>query len=175
MEKEKAKNLHIEQWVQGDKKNIEELKGNPILIEFFQLNCPGCFLYGIPEAIKFYKLYSSKGLKVIGVSTAFEDFDKNNLENLKLLINENKVIGAPKLILKEKGLVEEDGVLPFKIPFPVGMDEITEINGFKIGKTFYEYGLQGTPSAVLIDKEGFIAHKVFGYHPNLEDMIKELL
>lgn len=173
--RKEAGKLHIQEWVQGSPINIEDLKGCPVLIEFFQLNCPGCFLYGLPEAVKFYKMFSDKGLKVIGVSTAFEDFDKNNLDNLKLLARENKIIGAPKMLLKEKGLVEEDGILPFKIPFPIGMDEITEIDGRKIGKTFYEYGLRGTPTALLIDKKGFIKHSVFGYNPNLENMILDTL
>ena len=60
--------------------------GNIIVIEVFQVNCPGCFLYGLPQAISIYKNIKIKKLRVFGIATAFEDYDKNNLENLKLLL-----------------------------------------------------------------------------------------
>lgn len=38
--------------------------------------------------------YHNDGLRVLGVATAFEDFDKNTLENLKLLLTTGEVIEA---------------------------------------------------------------------------------
>jgi hypothetical protein len=51
------------------------LEGNVVVIEVFQVNCPGCFLYGIPQAISIYEKYKDKNVKVLGVATAFEDYD----------------------------------------------------------------------------------------------------
>ena len=82
-----APNLQVSSWVQGKPTNIDSEKGNVVLVEVFQVNCPGCFLYGIPEAIDIYKKYKEKGLAVLGLATAFEDFDKNNLENLQALVS----------------------------------------------------------------------------------------
>ena len=31
--------------------NVDKLFGNIVVIEVFQVNCPGCFLYGLPQAI----------------------------------------------------------------------------------------------------------------------------
>src|SRR5881396_4368044 len=89
----RAPNLKISEWVQGIPTNIENEKGNVIVVEVFQVNCPGCFIYGIPEAIDTYQKYKDNGVVVLGLATAFEDFDKNTLENLKLLLQESKVIG----------------------------------------------------------------------------------
>ena len=47
----KAPNLKVSKWVQGLPTNIDKEKENVVLIEVFQVNCPGCFLYGIPESI----------------------------------------------------------------------------------------------------------------------------
>jgi hypothetical protein len=118
----KAPNLQVSAWVQGKATNIDNEKGNVVLIEVFQVNCPGCFLYGIPEAIDIYKNYKDKGLTVLGMATAFEDFDKNNLENLQKLVTTGEVIGETYRALAQYGQLKDGNKLPYKIPFPVGMD-----------------------------------------------------
>jgi hypothetical protein len=42
-------------------------------------------------------------------------------------------------------------------------------------KTFEEYGLRGTPSAILIDKKGILQQIFFGSINSLENTVKELL
>ena len=42
-------------------------------------------------------------------------------------------------------------------------------------KTFEEYGLRGTPSAILIDKKGVLRQTIFGSNGFLEGAVKELL
>jgi len=93
---EKAPNIQVSKWVQGLPTNFDKEKDHIVLVEVFQVNCPGCFLYGIPEAIKIYNKYHSEGVTVIGIATAFEDFDKNTLENLELLLKSGEVIGETK-------------------------------------------------------------------------------
>lgn len=117
-----APNLHISTWVQGRPTNIDNEKGNVVLVEVFQVNCPGCFLYGIPEAIELHNKYKDKGLTVLGVATAFEDFDKNNLENLQMLVTTGQVIGETQRALAQYGKLKDGDKLPYKIPYPVGMD-----------------------------------------------------
>jgi peroxiredoxin len=89
----KAPNLQLSKWVQGTPTNIDNLIGNVVVVEVFQVNCPGCFLYGIPQAVSVYEKFKNKNVKVIGVATAFEDYDKNTLQNLELLLSEGQVIG----------------------------------------------------------------------------------
>jgi thiol-disulfide isomerase/thioredoxin len=122
---EKAPNLKVSKWVQGLPTNFDKEKDHVVLVEVFQVNCPGCFLYGIPEAINIYNKYRSDGVIVLGVATAFEDFDKNTMENLELLLKTGEVIGDTKEALGQYGKLE-DSKLPYKIPFPVAMDNLVK-------------------------------------------------
>ena len=119
----KAPLLLLSDWVQGQPTNLDQLLGKVVLIEVFQVNCPGCFLYSLPQAIDLHQRHYDKGLSVIGMATAFEDFDKNNLQNLELLMSQDKVIGEPLRILEQENRLI-NGHLPYHIPFPVAMDMI---------------------------------------------------
>src|SRR5918993_2744239 len=122
-----AHNFKISEWVQGIPTNIDKLRGYVVVLEVFQVNCPGCFLYGLPQAISLYEKFRNKDVRVIGIATAFEDYDKNNLENLKLLLSEGKVIGETYKTLRQHGKLVNDDKLYYKIPFPVAMDKITKM------------------------------------------------
>ena len=119
----KAPNLKVSEWVQGNDTNLDQHSGNVVLVEVFQVNCPGCFMYGIPEAIEIFNKYKSKGVSVLGVATAFEDFDKNTLKNLKLLVETGKVVGETEKMLSQYGQLDEDKIT-FKIPYPIAMDSL---------------------------------------------------
>ena len=125
----KTPNLKVSEWVQGLPTNIDKEKDNVVLIEVFQVNCPGCFLYGIPQAIDIYQKYRKEGVTVLGVATAFEDFDKNTVENLRLLLTEGKVIGETLKALGQYGQLVDGNKLPYKIPFPVAMDLLKKEDG----------------------------------------------
>jgi len=125
---EKAPNIKVAKWVQGLPTNFDKEKDQIVLVEVFQVNCPGCFLYGIPEAINIYKKYHSEGVTVLGVATAFEDFDKNTLENLELLLKTGEVVGETKKGLSQYGKLD-DSKLSYKIPFPVAMDSLIKETG----------------------------------------------
>lgn len=211
---EKAPNLTVSEWVQGKPTNIDKERGNVVLVEVFQVNCPGCFIYGIPQAVAMHKKYYHDGLRVLGLATAFEDFDKNTLDNLKLLLTTGEVIGETRKALAEYGQLQPGNKLGYKIPFPVGMDMLLKFGSLtksKImdfieanfadfrsydekqresiyervkqylnlkqfsAKTFDEYGLRGTPSAILIDKNGILRHTAFGSNDSLEETIKYML
>tara|TARA_Y100000590_G_scaffold164067_1_gene188006 strand:+ start:772 stop:1461 length:690 start_codon:yes stop_codon:yes gene_type:complete len=125
---EKSPNLKISKWVQGMDTNLDKEEDNVKLVEVFQVNCPGCFIYGIPEAINIYNKYKSEGLTVLGLATAFEDYDKNTLENLELLLSTGEVIGDTKQGLSQYNQLN-DGKLQYKIPYPVAMDSLVKEHG----------------------------------------------
>jgi thiol-disulfide isomerase/thioredoxin len=121
-----APELKVSEWVQGGASNLKEYQGNVVVVEVFQVNCPGCFIYGIPEAIDTYQKYKNNGVVVLGLATAFEDFDKNTVENLRLLLKENKVIGETLTTLTYQSKLLNEGRLSYYIPFPVGMDMLVK-------------------------------------------------
>jgi thiol-disulfide isomerase/thioredoxin len=117
-----APELKVSEWVQGGPISLKDYQGKVVVVEVFQVNCPGCFIYGIPEAIDTYQKYKNNDVVVLGLATAFEDFDKNTLENLKLLLQESKVIGETLTTLSYQNKLLNEGKLSYNIPFPVGMD-----------------------------------------------------
>ncbi|MDF0681498.1 MAG: redoxin domain-containing protein [Candidatus Nitrosocosmicus sp.] len=211
----KAPNLQVSKWVQGTSTNIDQLAGNVVVIEVFQVNCPGCFLYGIPQAISLHEKFKNKNVKILGVATAFEDYDKNTLQNLELLLSDNQVIGETFKALKQHGKLVDGNKLYYKIPFPVAFDKVINMpidvsdkmifdfidiyfsdfstfsdkdkadlidkvrtylqNKEFSASTFETYRLRGTPSSVVIDKEGILRYSFFGSEGYLEGAVNELL
>jgi peroxiredoxin len=134
-----APELKVSKWVQGGPISLKDYQGKVIVVEVFQVNCPGCFIYGIPEAIDTYQKYKNNGVEVLGLATAFEDFDKNTLENLKLLLQESKVIGETLTTLSYQNKLLNEGKLSYKIPFPVGMDMLLKESLPVEGKRIMEF------------------------------------
>ncbi|PBO85140.1 MAG: thiol-disulfide isomerase [Thaumarchaeota archaeon] len=126
---EKAPNFGVSEWIQGAPTNFDQEKDHVVLVEVFQVNCPGCFMHAIPEAIEIYNKYKEDGVRVLGIATAFEDFDKNTLENLKMLAETGEVIGETKGALSMNGKLQDGNKLSYKIPFPLGMDNLTKTSG----------------------------------------------
>ena len=211
----KAPNLHVSEWVQGLPTNIDKNIGKVVLIEVFQVNCPGCFVYALPNAIEIYKNNTRDDVVVLGLATAFEDYDKNTLDNLKLLLTSGKVIGETFNALSQYSQLVDGDKLNYKIPFPVAMDVLrkntqdftdnnvndfieSNINNYNSyseqdkkvlfarvkqylknkkysALTFDEYKLQGTPSAILVDKKGNLRNVFFGANSNLNGLVKQLV
>ncbi|GJL56580.1 MAG: hypothetical protein NPIRA02_37120 [Nitrospirales bacterium] len=115
--------VSVDAWVKGGPVTLEALVGSVVLIEVFQVNCPGCFLNALPKAIQLHERYRNKGLAIIGLATAFEDYDKNTLENLERLVDTGEVIGETLKALTQYGMLT-DGKVEWRLPFPVGMDRV---------------------------------------------------
>src|ERR671939_429202 len=124
----KAPNLIVSDWFNGKPTNIEQEKCKIILVEVFQVNCPGCFMYAIPDAIRIHQKYHKNGVKVIGLATAFEDYDKNTVDNLKLLLEKQEVIGDTLNALSQSHQLLNGNKLPYRIPFAVAVDSVKKEN-----------------------------------------------
>lgn len=124
---QKAPNFAVSDWVQGAPTNFDQEKDHIVLVEVFQVNCPGCFMHALPEAISIYNKYKDDGVRVIGIATAFEDYDKNTLDNLKMLAETGEVIGETQSALYQQ--LQPGNKLPYKIPFPLAMDKLTKTDG----------------------------------------------
>lgn len=206
--------IQVENWVQGEPVNFSSLSGRVVLVEVFQVNCPGCFVHALPEVLHLHQAYQDNGLTVIGLATAFEDFDKNTLQNLERLVATGELIGEPLQQLGKAGLLH-DNRLDYSLPFAIGMDTLIEnkavvddtaINTFihsqlpdfsdwpdvrkqavfekaraylesktHSPQTFETYQLQGTPSSILVDRDGILRDVSFGYVDHLKPLIIDLL
>ena len=209
-----APDIQVETWVQGEPANFSSLSGRVVLVEVFQLNCPGCFVRALPQALHLHQAYHEQGLTVIGLATAFEDFDKNTLHNLQHFVASGELIGEPLKQLGNAGLLH-DNKLDYSLPFAIGMDVLLKndaeiddaaINTFiyrqlpdyagwpderrrplyekaraylasrtHCAQTFESYKLKGTPSSILVDREGILRDVSFGHLDHLEPLIIDLL
>ena len=206
--------LTVSEWVQGDPTNLDRQRGNVVLIEVIQVNCPGCFFTAIPEAIKVHDHFAGQPVTVLGVATAFEDWDENTLDNLRRLAETGEVIGETRRVLEQARMLD-DGRLRYRIPFPLAMDELVPVSGeptrdqalaairpqvpqFDVlppdqqsqliervsaylavrqyaPATFDAYALHGTPSTILIDRNGKLRETTFGQTGELAPKVQILL
>jgi hypothetical protein len=134
----------IECWAQGDEPSINELANHVILIEVIQVNCPGCFIHALPEAIRLHETYQSQGLKVFAIATAFEHFEYNTLNNLERLLQHGELYGDPLTQLNDANFLE-DNKLPYTIPFSVAMDKLVENTETATQEAVEEFTLSQIP------------------------------
>jgi hypothetical protein len=134
----------IECWAQGSEPALKELKGQVILIEVIQVNCPGCFIHALPEVIRLHESYASQGLKVFAIATAFEHFEHNTLNNLQRLLQHGELQGDPLSQLGKAGYLEND-ILPYTIPFSVAMDKLVRNEAVVTEKAINQFILSQIP------------------------------
>ena len=120
-----APELDVAEWL-GNPCPLESVRGRVVLIEAFQMLCPGCIRYGLPQAQRVQRLFPQ--VAVIGLHSVFEHHAVTGPDALKVFLAE------------------------FGIGFPVGIDRHDD--GHAIPATMRRYHLEGTPSTLLIDRSG---------------------
>jgi len=130
----------------------------------FQVNCPGCFIYGFPIMNDLYQAFNEK-VGFIGVATAFEDFEFNNEANLKLLLHDGTLVGETKKYYASKYGTSQYSEIP---NFPVAFDSMTTSEQF-IGSNKIELICEAIPNFTNfseIEKEILIT-KVKSYYSQI--------
>lgn len=102
------------------------------LLLVFQVNCSGCFLYALPLAAKLNEVYKNR-IKVLGLSTAFEDLELNTRDNTKRLLESGELVGEPLRIFSGNGYKK----YPIPITFPVAYDLVLPPDQF-VSSAFIE-------------------------------------
>ncbi len=116
---------------------LAEQRGKVVVIEAFQMLCPGCVSQGLPQAKRIAETFSADDVLVIGLHSVFEHHEAQGTR------------AALKAFLHE-----------YQIHFPVAIDAPSTDAG--IPKTMAAYQLRGTPSLILIDREGLLRGQHFG-------------
>lgn len=128
-----APELDVSAWV-GTPTPLASLRGRVVLVETFQMLCPGCVNHGIPQAKRVHA--TMPDVTVVGLHTVFEHHQVMGPQALQVFMSE------------------------FGIRFPVGIDRHDP--GNTIPRTMLRYSLQGTPSTLLIDRAGRLRLSAFG-------------
>jgi len=121
---------------------LEDLRGRAVFAVAFQMLCPGCVSHALPQAQRVRAAFAERDLAVIGLHCVFEH-------------HEAQAGPAPlEAFLHE-----------YRIGFPVGID--AHGAGERLPKTMRAYNMQGTPTTLLIDRQGRLRMQTFGH---VEDM-----
>lgn len=143
MLKRMAPELAVSQWFNTDAPlTLAGLRGRVVFLHSFQMLCPGCVSLAIPQAQKIEQVFKNSDLQVIGLHTVFEHHAAMTPVALQAFLHE------------------------YRITHPVGVDQ-PGADGI-LPVTMERYQFQGTPSAVIIGRDGSILHQKFGAE---DDMI----
>lgn len=127
-----APELDVSAWM-GTPSPLSSLRGRVVLLETFQMLCPGCVRDGLPQVKRVQQAFPE--VAVVGLHTVFEHHAAMGPTSLEAFLAE------------------------YRIDFPVGIDRH---DGSDVPVTMRTYGLQGTPSTVLIDRAGRVRASAFG-------------
>jgi len=131
-----APELEVTRWFNSDTgPTLANLKGEVVVIEAFQMLCPGCVSHGIPQAQRIQQTFGDD-LTLLGLHTVFEHHDAMTPVSLEAFLHE------------------------YRITFPVGVDAHTP--GEPTPVTMGRYRLRGTPSLLVIDRAGKLRANAFG-------------
>lgn len=133
--------LQVVRWFNTERPlTLDALRGRVIVLHAFQMLCPGCVHYGIPQAQRIQQRFNAADVAVIGLHTVFEHHDVMSPEALEVFIHENR------------------------LSFPIGVDTP---EGKGIPLTMRAYRMQGTPTLILIDRRGQLRFHLFGQEDDL--------
>ena len=136
-----APELAVTRWFNTpDNPTLADLRGEVVVIETFQMLCPGCVSHGLPQAKRIQQNFGDD-ITLLGLHTVFEHHDAMTPVSLEAFLHE------------------------YRITFPVGVD--APAPGATTPITMGRYRLRGTPSLVVIDRAGSIRLNAFGH---IEDL-----
>jgi peroxiredoxin len=115
------------EWFNSDPLELADLRGRVVVLEAFQMLCPGCVGHSLPQALRLVRTFG-RDLAVVGLHTVFEHHEAMTPVALRAFLHQ------------------------YRIRFPVGVDVHEGRNPDPV--TFRRYDLEGTPTTVLIDRDG---------------------
>ena len=138
-----APELQTSQWFNTEQAiTLASLRGRVVLIEAFQMLCPGCVSHGLPQATRVFESFPQDQIQVLGLHTVFEHHEANSAASLEAFLFE------------------------YRIRFPVAIDLANKSAPTPV--TMSNYRMRGTPSLILIDRTGHLRYQHFGSVPDLQ-------
>lgn len=120
--------------------DIPDFRGKLLVIEAFQMLCPGCVTHGLPQAQRIAGAFSAEHVAVIGLHTVFEHHEaQGSRAALAAFAHE------------------------YRLGFPIGIDR----QDGRLPATMTAYEMQGTPTLVVVDRNGLRRFQRFGHVDDL--------
>lgn len=132
-----APELETSAWINTESSiTLAQLRGKVVAILAFQLLCPACVKFSLPQMQRIREAFSEKDVMVLGLHCVFEQHQAMTDGVLQAFLHQ------------------------YRITFPVGID-LASTSG-PIPKTMDKYHMNGTPTLLLIDREGRLRRQFFG-------------
>lgn len=129
--------FHVSEWLNTDRPlMLGDFHGRVLAVEVFQMLCPGCVNHGLPQAGRIATTFDPARVAVIGLHSVFEHHEAMTVTALRAFCHE------------------------YRIRFPVAVDQ-PGTSG-PLPATMQAWGLEGTPTLVLIDRIGRMRARHFG-------------
>ncbi|MBI2248205.1 MAG: TlpA family protein disulfide reductase [Armatimonadetes bacterium] len=145
--------LDVEEWFNSRRLSLEELRGKVVVLEFFQLWCPGCNAFSIPLITRWSQetFADEPGIAFVSVHTVFEGHDVQTNDRLSRFLIAKRM-RQPVAVDRHRG----------RDPVPV---------------TMRRYDTGGTPCIVILDQQGVVRFKHLGaFKPEpVEAFLRQLL
>lgn len=120
---------------------LQVFRGRVVMLHAFQMLCPGCVSHGTPQAQRAHQLFRQTDLAVVGLHTVFEHHAAMTPVSLEAFIHE------------------------YRLTFPIGVDEASDEGPIPV--TMRRYEMRGTPTTILIGRDGTLRHHGFGQEDDL--------
>jgi peroxiredoxin len=129
--------LEVAQWFNTRQDmTLSDLRGKVVVLHAFQMLCPGCVQHGIPQMQRVHAQFDRADVEVIGLHTVFEHHGVMGPAALEVYIHENR------------------------LAFPIAVDQPDGEGGAP--RTMRKYGMRGTPTLILIDRQGALRFQQLG-------------
>jgi hypothetical protein len=131
-----APSLITSEWINTDRPlDIPDFRGRVLVMEAFQMLCPGCVAHGLPQVQKVARAFAADQVTVIGLHTVFEHHEAQGTR------------AALAAFAHE-----------YRLDFPIGIDR----QDGRLPATMTAYEMQGTPTLIIIDRQGRLRFQRFG-------------
>lgn len=136
-----AHQLYASEWLNTEKPlDLADFHGRVLVVEVFQMLCPGCVNHGLPQAQRISQTFAQQDVAVIGLHSVFEHHEAMTPVSLRAFLYE------------------------FRIRFPVAIDAAGK---GPMPRTMAEWELEGTPTLLIFDRQGRLRAQHFGAFSDL--------
>ena len=137
-----APELQVQRWFNSSEPiTLAGLRGKVVVLHAFQMLCPGCVSHAIPQAKRLHALARGSDLVVLGIHTVFEHHQAMTPVALEVFLHE------------------------YRLTFPVAVDQPSDDG--PIPRTMSAYGMRGTPTTIVIGRDGRLVSHFFGTEDDL--------
>lgn len=120
---------------------LNALRGRVVVVTVFQMLCPGCVRHSLPQAQALSGLFSREDVAVIGLHSVFEHHHVMTPAALRVFASE------------------------YRLTFPIAVDRPASAG--VMPSTMARWGLGGTPTLMVFDRDGELALRHLGHLDDL--------